>query len=117
MSETHIERFKANADVGDDDECWPWKAGKDDEDYGVYSGPDGVERATRYAYKIFKGDLPEDAVIMHKCNQPSCVNPNHLEAVSQAENMAHKAESGRAAKGADNGNSKEARRRRGETNP
>lgn len=114
MSETHIERFKSKADVGDDDECWNWQAGKDDEGYGVYSGPDGVERATRYAYKMFKGDLPEDAVIMHKCNNPQCVNPNHLEAVSQAENMAHKAESGRAARGADNGNSKEARRRRGE---
>ena len=112
--QTHIDRFKANADVGDDDECWPWVAGKDDEGYGVYSGPDGVERATRYAYKLFKGDLDPGDVIMHTCNNPSCVNPSHLQAVPQSENMAHKAESGRAAKGADNGNSKEARRRRGE---
>ena len=112
--QTHIERFKAMADVGDDDECWPWKGGRDDEEYGVYSGPDGVERATRYAYKLFKGELDPGDVIMHTCNRPSCVNPKHLVAASQAENMKHKADSGRAAKGASNGNSREARRRRGQ---
>jgi hypothetical protein len=36
---------------------------------------------------MFKGDVPEDLVIDHKCRTPSCVNPDHLEPVTQGENL------------------------------
>lgn len=49
-------------------------------------------RANRYAYTLWVGPIPEGLVIDHLCNQQTCVNPAHLEAVTQAENNRRKGE-------------------------
>lgn len=46
-----------------------------------------AEYGHRAAYILFKGDMPEGAVIDHLCRVRHCVNPAHLEAVTQKENM------------------------------
>lgn len=43
--------------------------------------------AHRVSYRAFKGEIPEGLVLDHLCSNPSCINPEHLEAVTQRENV------------------------------
>jgi len=56
-------------------------------------------RGNRASYAAYRGDLPPRLVVAHSCDNDSCVNPNHLEAKTQAENMHDKAARGRARNG------------------
>jgi hypothetical protein len=68
------------------DTCWLWTGGKDGAGYGAFG--DGQERlAHRLAYKDLKGPIPEGLQIDHLCCVRHCVNPDHLEAVTQKENI------------------------------
>jgi hypothetical protein len=60
-------------------------------EYGRYRG----EQAHRYSYRIHKGEIPQGAVIHHTCFCKRCVNPDHLEAVSQRDNSEENLRSGR----------------------
>jgi hypothetical protein len=62
--------------------CWLWLRGQNN-GYGQVNTleEDGTwypERAHRYSYKIYKGDIPSGAFICHSCGQSLCVNPAHL---------------------------------------
>lgn len=86
MRPTVDQRFWAKVGLPDENGCLPWLAGKLD-GYGMFVSP-GECTAHRYAYRRAFGDIPARMVIDHLCCNPSCVNAEHLEAVSSAENMA-----------------------------
>lgn len=74
-------------------ECWEW-VGSRRAGYGrmAVGRPAGLPRDTvitahRIAYEMLIGPIPEGLVIDHLCRNKSCVNPAHLEAVSQRENV------------------------------
>lgn len=78
---TREERFMAK--VEKTDTCWNWKAYVAPSGYGQFAG--GL--AHRYAYTQFVGPIPTGLQIDHLCRVKTCVNPEHLEAVTQQENM------------------------------
>lgn len=67
--------------------CWIWMAGTDKDGYGTYSPYRKKVRAHRYSYELFKGKIPNGLVIDHLCKNTSCVNPYHLEVVTNKENI------------------------------
>lgn len=60
--------------------CWLWLYGGFKAGYGEFHV--NLERqnayAHRYSYEIHKGEIPKGMVVRHQCDQPACVNPDHL---------------------------------------
>lgn len=78
-------------DRGYETPCWIWQLATNDRGYGK-SWRQGTGRhgrgisAHREAYEDRYGSVPEGLVVDHLCSQPNCVNPGHLEAVTQSVN-------------------------------
>jgi len=69
--------------------CWVWTGATHERGYGIIGKGvrgQGNERAHRTAYRLYRGEIPEDKIILHKCGNANCVNPWHLEAGTQKEN-------------------------------
>jgi HNH endonuclease len=82
-------RFWTKVDRGGPDNCWPWLAAAAS-GYGVIGA--GGKRgalllAHRVAYEICIGPIPVGLVIDHLCENSLCVNPGHLEPVTQSTNI------------------------------
>lgn len=72
------------------DECWLWTGRLVGKGYGSLGlGGRGAKQilAHRLSYQIHKGQIPNGLVIMHKCDNPRCVNPEHLDAGTQSQNI------------------------------
>jgi len=67
--------------------CWIWKGSRSNRGYGLFSVKRKTISTHRFSYMAFKGPIPEGMTIDHLCRKPSCVNPKHLEAVPQRENL------------------------------
>jgi hypothetical protein len=84
-------RFWSKVDVHiDDRECWLWRGAKTGNGYGNFSVPELGTKAPahRVAYWLATGSYPEFGfVVRHKCDNPICVNPHHLEIGTQTDNM------------------------------
>lgn len=73
--------------------CWEWIGGKNEKGYGRISvlenGSCKMKKAHRVSYIIKHGPIPKDGpqIIMHTCDNPGCVNHNHLRLGTHADNM------------------------------
>ncbi len=78
-------RFWEKVDTAGD--CWNWTASKTPAGYGRFKIDGKMKRAHRVAYEMLVGEIPEGLVIDHLCRNTSCVRPDHLEPVTNAENI------------------------------
>jgi hypothetical protein len=70
-------RFWSKVDKKESDECWNWKGCTKPKGYGKIVNGKEKFSAHRFSWMIHNGD-PGNLWILHKCDNPSCVNPNHL---------------------------------------
>lgn len=80
-------------------ECWEWQGTKDKDGYGQLSYDGRLQRAHRVSYTIAVGPIPNGMQILHSCDNPPCVNPQHLRPGTPKENTQDAVIRGRMARG------------------
>jgi hypothetical protein len=75
--------------------CWNYAGSTTVSGYGVVFVKGKLVRAHRVAYALFKGKIPRGKGVCHHCDNPRCINPEHLFICTQKENMQDAVSKGR----------------------
>lgn len=96
-----VERFQSKIQKGDsENSCWIWLGAKHIRGYGYFGVSHGKNvYAHRFSYEISHGPIPDGMCIMHKCDNPSCVRPDHLQVGTQKDNIRDRDQKKRTATG------------------
>lgn len=105
------DRFAGKYTVDPITGCWLWFASKDQKGYGKIRHGAVSLRAHRVSYELRFGKIPEGdghhgTCVLHKCDNPSCVNPDHLFLGSNLENIIDMRQKDRDSKGESRYNAK-----------
>ena len=95
VTKRFLEKVEYDTNVG----CWWWSASLTKDGYGQFNYNNKVHRAHRISYELHKGIIPNNLLIRHTCNNPSCVNPNHLVLGTNQDNKNDCVKANRQAKG------------------
>lgn len=87
------ERFWAKVQITPG--CWEWTASLHTQGYGQIGVGRVPRLAHRVSYEMHNGPIPEGLVVRHKCDNKLCVNPDHLELGTHADNSRDAMERGR----------------------
>lgn len=81
----HVARFFSYLNRGS---CWEWQGPLNEDGYGRLWLNGKYVKAHRFSYILYNEEpIPKDKVVRHKCDNPKCSNPHHLQLGSQAENL------------------------------
>ena len=85
LREKDIDRFWSK--VSKSDGCWTWLGGLDGKGYGYFRLGSRMVGSYRLAYELLIDPVPDGLVLDHLCRNRKCVNPWHLEPVTNRENV------------------------------
>jgi len=98
-SKTKLELFQEKYIMDENTGCWNWIARKNPKGYGQFHLGKTIYQAHRASWVLYKGEIPEGLWVLHICDNPSCVNPNHLFLGTNDDNMKDMARKGRSTRG------------------
>lgn len=80
-------------------DCWTWQGARAGFGYGSFRFNGRTHAAHRVAWLLTYGDIPDGKLVLHHCDTPCCVRPDHLFLGSMADNVADMIQKGRARRG------------------
>lgn len=81
-----IDRFHDYYEIDEDTGCWVWQKCITATGYPRFCWNGRTGYAHRFSCEFFNGEIPDGYTVDHLCSNPSCVNPEHLEAVTMRVN-------------------------------
>lgn len=90
-----VKGFSDRLELDKETGCWNWTGATDRYGYGNMKRAGKSIRAHRYAFEKLVGPIPSGACVLHSCDNPACVNPDHLRTGSQKDNIHDAIERGR----------------------
>lgn len=77
------------------EDCWEWSGNRSSKGYGILQIDSKRKRATHVAWSLYRGEIPQGMWLLHRCDCPSCVNPNHLFIGNNDDNVRDRVAKGR----------------------
>lgn len=93
---TPQQRFWLRVQKGDGLGCWLWTGLVNNMDYGTFRIGGKSVLVHRFSYELHRGAIPSGMVVMHSCDVPGCVNPDHLKLGTMKDNTQDMMAKGRA---------------------
>lgn len=93
------DRIRKNTEVNQKTGCWEWTASKTSSGYGKIFVVGRLRAAHRVSYELRHGPIQDGMHVLHRCDNPSCINPDHLFLGTDADNAADKVAKGRQPRG------------------
>lgn len=79
-------RLKSRVKIDPVSQCWNWIGCTNKFGYGIITIDKWVYTAHRTSWQTFNGEIPGDLFVLHKCDNPGCINPEHLFLGTQKDN-------------------------------
>lgn len=89
-------RFSTKYLINEVTNCWEWTKATNNIGYGMFRfDSNGMRTAHRVSYELYNGPIPKGMIVCHTCDNPKCVNPDHLWLGTQLDNYLDMVSKGR----------------------